>query len=283
MSQVPIAAMAEVERVGQLVNNYRLSESLREAFSSGTHAFQMVPRLIERVIDQEAWRDRMTRGGERYRYADEGDFRSFITDPQPQGLGVSVEDVRKYLGDSSNPIRNKFDELLKKGQGGNNNPEGVNQYPRKNADQEVNDNTIIVDLMPGDPPPIIRLRDEPDGPPESIAKKPRATIQGDSIGYAVRRLGRAAEDDPGTFEELLKKGPGNPTGANQYSPKERGNDNTDIISSFPSESPPVIRLNGEPVGEPAPVAKKPRGEMTLGELRQTWAWLQRNCQVKEAQ
>ncbi len=200
MSQVPIAAMAEVERVGQLVNNYRLSESLREAFSSGTHAFQMVPRLIERVIDQEAWRDRMTRGGERYRYADEGDFRSFITDPQPQGLGVSVEDVRKYLGDSSNPIRNKFDELLKKGQGGNNNPEGLNQYPRKHADQEVNDNYGIIDLLPGDPPPIIRLCDEPEEQPAPVAKKPRVTKQGNTVGYAVRRLGQAAEDDPEKYK-----------------------------------------------------------------------------------
>lgn len=201
MSHAPIAAIAEVEHLGKLVNNYRLSECLREAFSSGTHAFTMVPDLIERVIDQGAWRDRMTRGGARYRYAGDEDFLRYITEPHPQGLGLTVKEVEKYLGDSGNTARTKFDELIAKGPG---NPTGTNQHTRKNSGIP---NTVRDSSASSASPPIIRLHDTPEEQeqPEPKRDRSREPHAGNSIGYAVRRIGAAAEDDPDQYRAIYDR------------------------------------------------------------------------------
>jgi hypothetical protein len=35
-----------------------------------------------------------------------------ITTPEPRGIGTNLDEVRKYLGDSSNPLRLTFENLL---------------------------------------------------------------------------------------------------------------------------------------------------------------------------
>jgi hypothetical protein len=56
---------------------------------------------------------------------------------------------------------------------------------------------MIIALSLGNPdliPPTIRIRDEPEEQPEPKPRKRRATLQGNTVGYAVRRIGNAAEE-----------------------------------------------------------------------------------------
>lgn len=175
-----------IENPGALVNNYRLVESLRSALSSGQHAFDLVPDVIEEIIEEKAWQDRLDRGGQRQKYDRDDEFEDFIADPPPRGLGTSKDEIRKYLGGSDNPLRVKFEQAAEKGQGGTNNPSGTNQH---SANGVVNPNNIRVDLDP----PIIRIHDQQDQPKpkRDRSNEPQA---GTSVGYAVRRLGRERPD-----------------------------------------------------------------------------------------
>jgi hypothetical protein len=165
---------------GTLANNNILVEALRSALSSGEHAFTTVGPLLEEIIEEEAWRDRADRNGRRFRF--EADrFLEFIAGPAPDGMSLALDDIRRYLGDASNPLRVTFEGLIDRGRGGPNNPFGRSGRPAP----DINPNAIRVDSDTEETPDTIPL------PPRDRTHEPQA---GTSIGYAIRRLGRQRPD-----------------------------------------------------------------------------------------
>jgi hypothetical protein len=119
------------------------------------------------------------------------EFADFIEDPEPQGLGTTVDAIRKFLGDSTNPLRIKLERLVKTDAGpplGNRN--GPNGRAGKPKQEPIPD--IIRDWLtpepdaPNPPPPPPPRKRDRSGEPET----------GTSIGYTVRRLERDAVKDP---------------------------------------------------------------------------------------
>jgi hypothetical protein len=179
-----------IENPGALVNNYRLVESLRSALSSGQHAFDLVPDVIEEIIEEKAWQDRLDRGGQRQKYNRDDEFEDFITDPPPRGLGTTKDEIRKYLGGSDNPLRVLFEKAAEKGSGA---PLGNQNSRNGTPDPKTIPNSIRDCLGQGSDPPVIRILDRQDSlkPKRDRSSEPQA---GTSVGYAVRRLSRERPD-----------------------------------------------------------------------------------------
>lgn len=170
-----------IENAGILVNNYQTIDSLRSALASGDHAFVGVPAFIEELFEDDAWRDCLDHQGARHTFDDDG-FSDFVTSPPPRGLGATLEEVRRYLGDSENPLRVSFEKRVTRSAGGNNNPYGRGGKPSP----PINPNDIRFDSSESDSPP-----DPPPKPKRDRSGEPQA---GTSVGYAVRRLGRERPD-----------------------------------------------------------------------------------------
>lgn len=186
MSIAPIIVSRSIESPGVLTNNHRLIESLRSALSSGEHAFEMVPVVTEEILEEKAWRDCIDRNGQRHTFG-ESDFIDFVTSPSPRGLGTTLDEVRRYLGGSENPLRVMFERQTEKSQGGANNPLGLGGKTHKSI---VNPNSIRVDNHGDDSPATLPIsQGTPRGRDRS--SEPQA---GTSVGYAVRRLGRERPD-----------------------------------------------------------------------------------------
>lgn len=198
MSTLPIAHVPDeaIEHPGILVNNYRLVESLRSALSGGQHAFELVPDVVEEILEEKAWMDRLDRAGGRQRYEHDDDFEDFVTDPPPRGLGTTKDEIRKYLGDSDNPLRVEFEKAAEKGPG---NRIGRQDAPRTPTGSFTSNPNVIRNTgVPGPSPPIIRIHDQPapPAPKRDRSKEPQA---GTSVGYAIRRLNR---DRPELLERV---------------------------------------------------------------------------------
>jgi hypothetical protein len=192
MSTQPITQDPDevIENPGALVNNYRLVESLRSALSSGQHAFDLVPDVIEEIIEEKAWQDRLDRGGQRQKYNRDDEFEDFIADPPPRGLGTTKNEIRKYLGASDNPLRVLFEKAAEKGPG---NPVAETQPHDSNGKFHRIPNSIRNTVGSDMPPPVIPFRDSPS-PPAPKRDRSAEPQAGTSVGYAVRRLGRERPD-----------------------------------------------------------------------------------------
>jgi hypothetical protein len=167
----------------------------------------MVPMCLEEVIEEGAWRDRVDANGRRFSFRT---FVEFIEAPEPKGLGTTKDAIRKYLGDSSSPLRIKFEAMAEDGPGGTSpsHPTPLKdqsgRFVMLRPDNEDSSDTAI--------PNIIRNGGESSNdqlqtpkPQRDRSKEPQA---GTSVGYAVRRLEREAKEDPiaAVAYERLQKG-----------------------------------------------------------------------------
>jgi hypothetical protein len=191
MSTQPITQDPDevIENPGALVNNYRLVESLRSALSSGQHAFDLVPDVIEEIIEEKAWQDRLDRSGQRQKYDRDDEFEDFITDPPPRGLGTTKDEVRKYLGGSDNPLRVLFEKAAEKGPGGVREEQARGENGQFNRIPNIIRNAVESEIHPL----VIPFRDPPS-PPAPKRDRSNEPQAGTSVGYAVRRLGRERPD-----------------------------------------------------------------------------------------
>lgn len=105
-------------------------------------------------------------------------FREFIEAQPLRGLGQSVADIERLLGDDPEALERLRDEL-KEDRGGNRNPGGRNQY------DEVNANNVSIDLF--------------TEAPKSSPKPDRKTEHGNRKDYTLSRLKREA---PALFDEV---------------------------------------------------------------------------------
>jgi hypothetical protein len=215
--------------IGTLTNNNTLVEALRAALGSGEHAFKMVPGLTAEVIEESAWLARMDRNGAPFRFAP-GEFEKFITAKAPMGLGTTLDEMRRYLGGSDNPLRVRFELEVKKKPG---NPVGRRDSPRNengsfssitnnvsNTGENGHSNGLSVSVVSA-PVPVVQSQTNGDGHPVSEAagisrsqnsssptphnsgdatsgpkqpNRPRKSKTGNSVGYATRSLERHRPD-----------------------------------------------------------------------------------------
>ncbi len=242
MNPVPAIVAQAMESAGLQVNNHRLVETLRAALRSGQHAYKMVPSVLEEVLEERAWMNRRDSNGRLSRYeADQ--FEAFITDPEPDGLGITLEEMRRYLGGSENPLRVAFEGAIAKGHDNDgwkkktrssdgtftvqlpniirkldSESDATGSLSPKNSKSLTSNGSENPHLLDGhqvDPPPVHpdsdQDREEPPSDRVAVSReKPPARDRsrepqaGTSVGYLVRRLTREGKRDP-NIQSLLDK------------------------------------------------------------------------------
>jgi len=94
--------------------NNVLVEALGSSLRSGGHALADAPALLKKVLAEQAWRDFVTRRGERVTHER---FADFVTTPPLKGLGSDVALVRRIV--ANDPVAlDLLDQALQNPHGG---------------------------------------------------------------------------------------------------------------------------------------------------------------------
>lgn len=169
-----------IANYGVLVNNFNICKNLARAISAGDHSFNTVPALLEDVIENGRWLDRINPYTESRIEMKPHEFRRFIEMAAPDGLATTDAQVRQYLKtprliDMYNKAtvseRGDFAKTAERTEDGR-----IQPYPT---------NVRVLESDP-DPEPVvipIRVRDRSNEPK-----------QGNTTGYALRRLARDRPD-----------------------------------------------------------------------------------------
>lgn len=81
--------------------NAVLVEALGSALRRGGSALENVPDLLKRVLEEESWREFVTPRGELVQHAR---FVDFVTTAPTQGIGASVDLVRRIVGSDTEAL-----------------------------------------------------------------------------------------------------------------------------------------------------------------------------------
>ncbi len=159
---------------GTLANNGIAILSLQSSLSRTEGNLSTVPKVLGRVIRDEAWRHWISDKGE-FRW-NAADFRRFLEAPRPKGCETPIHIVERALRDTE--AWEPFQEMIRGEPGGchvegGHNPEGRNQW--------INRDSIT------DEPPVTL-------PHPAARDYQREAPTGTSTSYAVRRLGRNRPD-----------------------------------------------------------------------------------------
>ena len=84
--------------------------SLGRALTMGGSALEDVPGLLVKVLEHEVWREFPTPRGQ---VAKHDTFASFVTTPPTQGLGASVDLIRRIVGDDPK-ARDLLDQAMQR-------------------------------------------------------------------------------------------------------------------------------------------------------------------------
>jgi hypothetical protein len=95
--------------------NNVLVETLGTSLRYGGSALSDVPGLLKRLLEEEAWREFVTRRGELVRHER---FTGFVTTPPLQGLGADVDLVRRVIEHDKEAL-DLLDQALQNPHGGN--------------------------------------------------------------------------------------------------------------------------------------------------------------------
>lgn len=79
----------------QLRHNANLVDSLGSALRSGEHGLSTVPALLRRVLEEDSWREFVTKRGE---HVEHERWEGFVTTPPLAGLGASMDLVDRIVG-----------------------------------------------------------------------------------------------------------------------------------------------------------------------------------------
>lgn len=82
---------------GELVGNGQVVASLADAIARGDIGLKLVPGLLKRVCNENAWRKRVVR--QTNEVVAFPDFSVFVTTTPPDGLGVDIDTLRKLCRD----------------------------------------------------------------------------------------------------------------------------------------------------------------------------------------
>jgi hypothetical protein len=94
--------------------NAVLVEALGSALRRGGNALEDVPDLLKRVLEEESWREFVTPRGELVRHER---FVDFVTTAPTQGIGASVDLVRRIVKDDPESL-DLLDRALQNAEGG---------------------------------------------------------------------------------------------------------------------------------------------------------------------
>lgn len=161
------------EDIGPLVDNWMAVEGLQRTVSAAPMQMRTFCSGLSIVIRQRAWvrfYNPHAKALVEYEPTRDG-FIQFVTTKFPNGLGSTIDQLRQLLADFPNE-RALMEELLARGPGGANNPYGCKGAPE--PEDTINHYAVMVDSGQG----------EAASPAE----------QGNSVGYAVRRLSRERPD-----------------------------------------------------------------------------------------
>lgn len=106
------------------VNNVWV-EALGSALLRGGAALENVPGLLKRLLREEAWREFQPKIGPVVRHER---FADFVTTPPVQGLGASVELVRRIVADDPEAV-DLLDKALQNPVGNPGNVNNINERP----------------------------------------------------------------------------------------------------------------------------------------------------------
>jgi hypothetical protein len=68
--------------------------SLRSAMSHGAGNLKVIPKLLRGILERGLWKRRLV--AQRREIAEFDSFPKFVTDPAPDGLGTTVETLKKF-------------------------------------------------------------------------------------------------------------------------------------------------------------------------------------------
>lgn len=92
-----------------LRRNANLVDSLGSALRSGEHGLNTVPALLERVVEEESWREFVTKRGE---LVEHKRFADFVATPPLKGLGGDMDLVRRVV--KGTPAEDALNRQLEK-------------------------------------------------------------------------------------------------------------------------------------------------------------------------
>lgn len=127
------------------VKNGQTIHSLTYSYTEGSGSLSLVPDLLKKVLLGKMWEGFVVESNDRN--ASFETFQEFVIAPVPEGMGTTIEDVKRICS-HRNDVITLIDEELKRPIGGLNNPTGVNQYTFKENNQpkvsvvEVNESNI---------------------------------------------------------------------------------------------------------------------------------------------
>lgn len=108
--------------VDVLRENQLYVESLQSTIERGGLAIETLPRLLVEIVDGDRWRRRIARVHHSEVAFD--DFAVFTSTKTPDGLGISLDQLRKLCRDHPDAI-DAIDRATQRRDG---NPQGTNQY-----------------------------------------------------------------------------------------------------------------------------------------------------------
>ena len=146
--EIPAAIREAFPNINLLIIHYQDCNMMGRCLVGGPMELRTLNSIFKQVAKDACWKlrfdpDRM----DLLDYRNKG-FIDFIRDPYPRGMATDVETLRKLLDAEASVL---LEGLIPREQGGNNNPDGVNQYEKEAA--EVNHSIGRVDLPPSLPPP----------------------------------------------------------------------------------------------------------------------------------
>ena len=134
-----------------LIRNRNMVDALASAVRGGSESLGQVPGLLCRVLEEEAWRHFTTALGKDVQHARLADF---ITTPPLDGLGASVDLVKKIIAEDARTL-DLLDQALRNPHGGD----------HRSDNAQINVNNVHVDPRPqgnGRARAIRKLRTEAD-------------------------------------------------------------------------------------------------------------------------
>jgi hypothetical protein len=187
--------------MGRLAANGMMVRLLQSALSHADSNARSIPTLIKNLTSQDAWREYIfpdTPGMEPVRWT-EKQFRDFIETKRPKGCGTPIGLLARMLRDTD-----AWEILLKLTRGeqgafeGNQNGAGLRTGNLDLSGCSTNRHNMTVGITPTPPSPdVIPFVPEVSQPPSRPPRQrnnARESRQGDSVSYAVRRLGKYRPD-----------------------------------------------------------------------------------------
>jgi hypothetical protein len=129
--------------MSDLVQRSYLVADLQAALNRSKYGVANISTLVLALIGQDAWRERVE-GGRTICFACFGDF---VKAPPPEGLGMTLRQLRRRCGDDLRAV-DAIDTATRGRHGGAYNPTGRNQYsvaPDAGSDEGVNVNNVHID------------------------------------------------------------------------------------------------------------------------------------------